>query len=120
MREQRYPNLPQYAKQVLRAMKLLYSAGIYTYSAPRVRSTAMDIFGFDQQNWRDARDILIAQSFIRLGPISIDNERLVEPVADAYLEQAVLDFPIQGTDITDEWFDLRESLVRHQDLGWAL
>ncbi len=75
----------------------------------------MDIFGFDQQNWRDARDILIAQSFIRLGPISIDNERLVEPVADVYLEQAVPDFPIQGADITDEWFDLRESLVRHQD-----
>ena len=52
MREQRYPRLPEHAKQVLRAMKLLYSVEIYTYPASRVRLTAADVFGFNQQNWR--------------------------------------------------------------------
>ena len=115
MREQRYPRLPDHAKQILRAMKLLYSAGIYTYPASRVRQTAVDIFGFDQQNWRDARDTLIAESFVRVGPFAVDNERIIDPVADIYLEQAVPDYPAHGASVTDEWFLLRESLTRHAD-----
>ena len=115
MREQRYPRLPNHAKQILRAMKLLYSAGIYSYPAFRVRQTAVDIFGFDEQNWQDARNTLIAASFVRLGSFTTDYERILDPVADIYLEQAISDYPADGASVTDEWFKLRESLIRHTD-----
>ena len=115
MRDQRYPNLPKASQSVVKAMKLLRSARIYMYPASRVRAIAIDLFEFNRSDWREARDALVRESFVRPGIAVIGNERTLEPMADIYLEQAVPDYPISGSDITDDWPQLRESLTHQHE-----
>jgi tetratricopeptide (TPR) repeat protein len=115
MRNQRYPALSKPAKQVLKAMKLLHSVNINDYFASRVSTTAVELFGLNEQDWRDACDILARESFIKLGSNAVDNSRTLIPVAEVYLEQAVPDYPPPTADITDDWPHLLETFVQLQD-----
>lgn len=115
MRNQRYPALSKPAKQVLKAMKLLHSVNISDYSATRVRTTAIELFGLSEEDWRDACDILARESFIKLGSNAVHNSRKLSPVAEIYLEQAVPDYPPPTADITEDWPHLLETFVQLQD-----
>jgi|SRR5450755_616177 len=75
-----YQRLFSPSQQLLKAMKLLRSAYIYTYSVKRVRAVARELFGFDEQRWRNAWEALDREDFVRL--VSINGERLLKPVAD--------------------------------------
>jgi tetratricopeptide (TPR) repeat protein len=117
MRDERYPKLPEPAKTLLRALKLLRSARIYDYPAGRVRATAADLFQLAESDWQSARDALLPHhaGFLRLGDLDEANERAIAPVADVYLEQAVPDYPAPGADLADFWPALERSLARRRD-----
>ena len=111
----RYRDLDEAARQVLRAMKLLRSVGIYSYLASRIRATAASIFRFDSEGWQRARTILIKEGFVQPQSPGIDNERILVPVANVYLEKAVFDYPQPGEELSDYWPKLEQSFMQQQD-----
>ncbi len=115
MRDERYRDLPEPAKKLLRALKLLRSARIYDYPTPRARATAVDLCQLAEPDWQSARDALLRAGFLRLGELDEHNERALAPVADVYLEQAVPDYPAPGEDLADFWLALEQSLASHRD-----
>jgi tetratricopeptide (TPR) repeat protein len=120
MRDEQFPQLPPDAKRVLRAMKLLRSAGIFTYPAERVRHTAADLFALPDNPgaWREAVTAVTVAHFVRrVGASDAAGERALEPIADVYLEEAVpdSDYPGPGANLADGWSGLQESLMRHRD-----
>jgi tetratricopeptide (TPR) repeat protein len=115
LRNARYPALPESARSVLGALKLLHQVGIVDYPAPRVRATAVDLFALDEHDWQNALDALAQAGFVRLGEIGAGGEQALASVAEVYLERAVLDEPSSGEEGTDAWLQLAESLLRHQD-----
>jgi hypothetical protein len=125
LRTEGYARLPEDARQVLRALKLLRSAGIYTYPAARLRSTAIDVFGLAPAAWKYACAELAAAGWVRLRPARGRREDTVEPVANTYLELAVPDYLTPNASASDDWPWLRESLDRRRDaegllsLGYA-
>lgn len=118
-RTQRYPRLPEEARCVLRAMKLLRSAHIYTYPAWRVRRTAIDIFGLAPAAWAGAVQSLVDAGFLRVvrGPTS--RSSFLEAAASMYLDAAVPDYLTPNADPGNDWPWLQESLERRGD-GEAL
>lgn len=120
MRHEVYPTLPEGARRALYALKLLRSAGIGICSERRVRAVAETAFGLplDPRAWPSARDALVAAGFIRLNHARVARARAVEPVAAAYLEQAVPDYPPPGRTLADDWPRLRVGLTaRHDAVG---
>ncbi len=115
MAHERYPALPKNAQRILRAMRLLRSAGIHRYAESRVRATAADVFGLEPQEWRRARRALARAGFIRLEPDPSGKAYLLVPVADVYLDEAVPDSMPPGIDISDGWRELEKSLTQRQD-----
>ncbi len=115
MRDQRFPALPQSARGVLHAMKLLRSAGIFNYPSSRVSATAEDLFGVAEGQWLAARDALVKEGFARLESGSAPDDPDLEPVADVYLERAVPDYPAPGADLAQDWPRLEASFIRHRD-----
>jgi hypothetical protein len=115
MAHERYPALPKNAQRVLRALKLLRSAGIYTYPEARVRATVEDVFGMESSEWRPARRALLRAGFIRLEPLPAGRARLLAPAADVYLDEAVPTYTPPGVDISDGWRELEKSLTRRRD-----
>ena len=115
MRDERYPKLLEPAKKLLRTLKLLRSARIYDYPAPRVRAAAADLFQLADLDWTSARDAALRAGFLRLGELDESGERALAPVADVYLERAVLDYPVPGAQMADDWPALKQSLTRRRD-----
>jgi hypothetical protein len=115
MRQERYPALPKSAQRVLRAMKLLRSAGIWTYPEARVRATAEDVFWLEPNQWRSARKALVRAGFVRLERLSDDGSCALVPVADIFLDQAVPEAAAPGMHFSDGWRELEKSLVQRGD-----
>lgn len=115
MRDQIYPRLRDSAKRLLHTLKLLHSAGITTYPAPRTRAVAKEVFRLPRWRWEAARDALILAGFIRLGPLEADGEHGLEPIAEVYLDRAVKNYPALRTAITDDWPKLQDSLTAQRD-----
>ena len=117
MRAEVYPELPESARRALRALKLLRSAGIGTCSERRVRAIAEAAFGLpaDPRAWPSARDALVAAGFIRLSHARVAHARAVEPVAAAYLDQAMPEYPAPGRSLVDDWPRLRAGLTLCRD-----
>jgi tetratricopeptide (TPR) repeat protein len=116
MRDERYPKLPEPAKKLLWAMKLLRSAYIYDYyTAPCVRATASDLFHLAESEWQAARDVLCQEGFVRLGKLNESSERVLVPTADVYLDECVSDYPAPGGTLADDWPALEQSLIRRKD-----
>ncbi|HEY7355645.1 MAG TPA: hypothetical protein VH590_04230, partial [Ktedonobacterales bacterium] len=115
MAHERYPALPKSAQRVLRALKLLRSAGIYTYPEARVRATAVDVFGLPPREWRRARNALLRAGFIRLERLPSGKRALLAPAADVYLDEAVPANTSAGMDISDGWRELEKSLTQRRD-----
>ncbi len=115
MAHERYPMLSKSAQRVLRALKLLRSAGIYSYPESRVRATVEDVFGMEPLEWRRARRVLLRSGFIRLEPLPAGRGHALTPVADVYLDEAVPAYTPPGIDISDGWRELEKSLTRRRD-----
>jgi tetratricopeptide (TPR) repeat protein len=115
MARERFPALSKGAQRVLRAMKLLRSAGIYTYPESRVRATVVDVFGLEPQEWRRARSTLVRAGFIRLESSPSGSAYRLIPVADVYLDEVVPDYTPPGVDISDGWRELEKSLTQRSD-----
>lgn len=119
MRTRRFPTLPEDAKHVLLALKLLRSARIYTYSSQRVQATATDIFGLPPTRWLAAVDAATRAGFVRRSASLLTGERLLEPVAAVYIDTVVPDYLNPNAEPGDDWPWLQESIERHGD-GEAL
>lgn len=119
MRDEIYPRLSPDARHVLWALKLLRSAGIYEYPAPRVRALAAAVFGLAPASWRDACNALADASFVRLGEADAEGERALEVVADVYLDEAVPDYPPSAPNASaaDDWPALQRVLTEQRDAG---
>jgi hypothetical protein len=115
MAQERYPALSKYAQRVLRALKLLRSAGIYSYPESRVRATVEDVFGMEPLEWRRARRTLLRSGFIRRELMPSGRGHQLTPVADVYLDEAVPAYTPPGIDISDGWRELEKSLARRHD-----
>ncbi len=110
----RYQRLSLPSQQLLKAMKLLCSAGVYTYSVKRVCAVAHDLFNFDERQWRSAWEALDRGQFVRLK--SVKRVRLLEPVVDIYLERAITDYPSPHATLADDWLDLKQCFEQHRDV----
>ncbi|HST87657.1 MAG TPA: hypothetical protein VLJ14_04695, partial [Ktedonobacterales bacterium] len=124
MRDERYPALSPDAKHTLWALKLLRSAGIYEYPGPRVRVVA-GIFGLNEAYWRDTLNELAGAGFVRIGAIGAGGDRALEPVADAYLDDAVPEYPsplAANATAADDWPALQRILTQQRDAAalWSL
>ena len=109
----RYLNLTHSAQLVLKAMKLLRSAQIHTYPEKRVKNVSQDVFGLEKKEWRKSYESLDRSDFIRI--TSLNYERIIEPVAEIYLEKVVIDYPTPHTMLTDDWVNLKECFQHHKD-----
>lgn len=70
----RYKQLGKETQRLLLAMKLLRSAGIYSYPVPRVRSTAVNVFHMDAQQWQEALEQSVIQGFLRPETLAVGDE----------------------------------------------
>lgn len=95
MRDQIYPALPQDAQRLLRTMKLLRGAHIYTYPSQRLRTVGERLFGLTpgMPAYRDAAEALVRASFAQRGKMDAHGLPALYAVADVYLEHAIPDFP---------------------------
>jgi hypothetical protein len=117
LRVRGYPALPEDARRVLRALKLLRSAGIYACPERRTWAVAQDLFGLpaDRASWQAARDALVASGLVRVVGSGRAGARQMQPVADLYLERLVAEYPPSGVSLAADWPRLQMSLVRHGD-----
>ncbi|MGH2514309.1 MAG: hypothetical protein ACRDHP_01510, partial [Ktedonobacterales bacterium] len=118
-RSERFPRLPDEAKCVLRAIKLLRSAHIFTYPAWRVRRAAIDIFGMPPGAWASAVESVVGAGFVWLPPGRLTRNSELELAAAIYLDAAVPDYLTPNAEPSDDWPWLQESLERRRD-GEAL
>jgi len=113
MREQRYPVFLITQASATSNETLRFSRYLYIF-ASRVRLTAVDVL--DSTNETGVQLVIsYRRKLYTSRAIAIDNERIIDPVADIYLEQAISDYPAHGTNITDDWLPLQSSLIRHTD-----
>lgn len=116
MRMERYPALSEHAKLVLRSVKLLRSARIYTYPVARVRATAIDVFSLPPAAWTAAVEAVTAAGFLRweIGK-AVPGGPWLEPGANVYIDVAVPEYLNANAEPSDDWPWLQESLERHGD-----
>jgi hypothetical protein len=114
MSNQVYPRLSDSAKNVLRTVKLLRSAGIRQYSLERTLRTATTLFNHKQAD--DNRDLEALRGAGFLGQSVLDNGRMVllEPIAEVYLDIAVPFYSDPSAAIAD-WPNLERSFEQAQD-----
>jgi tetratricopeptide (TPR) repeat protein len=100
------------AQRLLKAMKLLQSAGSYDFPLARVRAVAIGRFnlGPTPGAFKDAADLLESEGFVRLRPGESEESGRLEPVADVYLDQAIPDYPGAGHRMSEDWPLLRDVL----------
>ncbi|MGH2503102.1 MAG: hypothetical protein ACRDID_11360, partial [Ktedonobacterales bacterium] len=117
MRDQIYPALPEDARRLLRTMKLLRGVGVYTYPPQRLRGVAARLFDLPETfaAYADAAEALVRASFVRRGAMDDDGIFALDPIADAYLEFAVPDFPPPGVAAYTRWPALRLALEALRD-----
>ena len=109
----RYLNLTNSAQNVLKAMKLLHSAQIHTYTEKRVKNVSHYVFGFEIKDWRKSYESLDRSDFIKI--TMLNNERFIEPVAETYLEKVVINYPTPHAKLADDWINLKECFQHYQD-----
>lgn len=114
LRNARCPALPESARRVLRALKLLHQVGIVDYPALRVRATAVDLSALDEHDWQNALDALAQAGFLRLEAMGIGGAEAIVSVVEVYLEHAIPDEP-PGEENANLWPQLAESLLRQRD-----
>jgi len=110
----RYLHLTSSAQQVLKTMKLLRSAKIYTYPEMRVRAVAREVFGLNEREWRKTCETLDQEHFIKVF-MTLEEQRMLEPIADVYIEKVVADYPTQHMTLADEWPRLQACLMKMRD-----
>jgi tetratricopeptide (TPR) repeat protein len=118
MRNIKYVRLSQPAKQILRTVKLLRSAGIREYTFSRLIGAATSMSGFNAAQWDEAYSELRTAGFLRssistLGPTP---EQRYEPVADVYLDVAVPDYGDDEHPPSRDWPALASSFERAKDI----
>ncbi len=109
----RYLNLTNSAQNVLKAMKLLQSAQIHTYTEKRVKNVSHYVFGLENKEWRNSYENLDRNDFIK--STILNNERMIEPVAEIYLEKVVIDYPTPHSKLTDDWINLKKCFQHYKD-----
>ncbi len=109
----RYLNLTPSAQIVLKAMKLLHSAQIHTFTEKRVKNVSHNVFGLENKEWRKSCESLDRSDFIRI--TILNDERVVEPVAEIYLEKVVIDYPAPHAKLADDWINLKECFQHYKD-----
>ncbi len=115
LRTEGYPALPEDARCVLRALKLLRSAGIYSYPVTRALNTSVDVFGLAPAAWKYAIAELASAGWVRERGRASRNNSVLEPIAEVYLDQAVPDYLTPNADASDDWPWLQDSLERRGD-----
>src|SRR5262249_52892353 len=73
---------------ILRALKLLRSAGIQDYRVDRVWRTATALFDPGHPDWNPEIETLRSAGFVRQTMIDDGRATVLEPVADVYLDVA--------------------------------
>lgn len=109
----RYLTLTNSAQHVLKAMKLLQSARIHPYTEKRVKNVSHNVFGLENKEWRKSYESLVRSDFIKI--TTLNNERIIEPVAEIYLEKVVIDYPMPHSMLKDDWIILKESFQHNRD-----
>jgi len=129
-------------KRVLWALKLLRSAGIYTFPAGRVRAAAIHFkLPATQAAWRASRKEIEEWRFVRAVPlgvarprrrivaflvrllgrstgdeyVSVRDDVLVDPVSPVYLDAVVEERSLDYQKLTHAWPQLREHLSDQND-----
>ena len=90
----RYERLEPYQKGVMKALKLLYSAGVFTYWHDRLKEIVMSIFEFapvPRHEWERHLRALASEGLLTRyeDPVEVEN---------AYLENIIVDYPSPQTD----------------------
>ena len=111
----RYLGLTDSAQIVLKAMKLLHSVRVYKYTEKIVKNVSHDVFGLETKEWRKSYESLDRNDFIKIS--RFNNERVIEPVAEIYLERVVVDYPSPHSKLQDDWGNLKECFQLHKDAG---
>lgn len=115
LRAQTYRALPQPARQILAAIKLLRSAGVFAYPVSRVRATAIEVFDLAPGAWNEAYAALIHSGFLRPGGRSLSDETLIEPLAKVILDAAVPNYMTRNGEASEDWPWLQEAFERRRD-----
>ena len=104
------------ARSILRAIKVLRSAQVYTYPAGRTAAVARELFTLaaGRGTWDAAVGALVTNGFVRLGVVGADGLHALEPHAGIYLERCV-DYDPPGSYSHHRWPALQELLTREQD-----
>ncbi|HEX8730909.1 MAG TPA: tetratricopeptide repeat protein, partial [Ktedonobacterales bacterium] len=86
------------AVEVLRAMKLLYTAGVFQHTERRVRAVCGQIFHHlalaeDARVWDDACEYLLSPQFVEITNDARDGRIALVIRKDAYFEKVIDDYP---------------------------
>jgi tetratricopeptide (TPR) repeat protein len=111
----RYRQLPDKAKVMLKTVKLLRAAGIRPYTSRRVISAAIDLFGFREVDWQTSFNALNGTGFLGMGLPTEDGQVTVEPATDVYLTVAVPDYQDDETLLRGDLIRLGSTLERTDD-----
>jgi hypothetical protein len=105
MRDISYARLSQPSKQMLRAVKLLRSAGIRAYTFARLISTLEGVLAFDKTKWDQAYEEVRASGFLRtsISTFGPTPQQRFEPVAEVYFDVAVPDYRDAGDQPSGDW-----------------
>jgi len=109
MRDEVYPTLGQAAQLVLKAIKLLRSAGVTEYTQQRVIVAARDVFHLVASQIPPAIATLQEVGFLQAGDPAGDGQPTVAAGTEIYLDVAVPDYP-NKVDAVADWPLLQESL----------
>lgn len=114
-RNEVYPALPEEARRVLAAIKLLRSAGVAVYPIPTVRATAVDVFDLAPSSWSQALAALLRSGFLQLGGIDARHNILLAPVSKVMLDTAVPDYLTRNGEPSEDWPWLQDALERQHN-----
>jgi tetratricopeptide (TPR) repeat protein len=114
MRDEVYPRLSQEAKDILRTMKLLRSAGMRAYPLELVLRTSTKLFLPSHKDWTRDLEALRSAGFLREQVKDNGQVVLLEPSADIYLDVVVPDYS-GPTPPVEEWNRLLGILTSAQD-----
>lgn len=115
VRHEIYPSLPDDARRVLAAIKLLRSAGVVAYTIPSVRATAVDVFDLAPPSWPMALGGLLRAGFLRLAGLDASGDIMLAPVSKAMLDTAAPDYLTRNGEPSEDWPWLQEAMERNHD-----
>jgi tetratricopeptide (TPR) repeat protein len=115
MRTHGFGQLPEQAKAILKAVKLLRAAGIREYPVPRVIGTASALLELHEQNWDAAFESLKQAGFLRL-QWSPQDQQFTVIAQDIYLDLAVPYYRDSHQTPENDWRILKDVLQGSNDL----